>query len=86
MVAIKVRFDGKTFVPERIVADVPQGAEAVVHYEPTTAVAPPSVPDTEPISALEWAANNVIDDANLPADLSYQHDHYLYGTPKKPTP
>lgn len=20
----------------------------------------------------------------LPTDLAYQHDHYLYGTPKKP--
>lgn len=35
-------------------------------------------------SALRWLAENSVDDESLPADLGYQHDHYLYGTPKKP--
>jgi hypothetical protein len=35
-----------------------------------------------PQSALQWLAENAVDD-ELPSDLSTQHDHYLYGTPKR---
>jgi hypothetical protein len=31
-------------------------------------------------------AENAVQDDSLPTDLSYQLDHYLYGTPKKPEP
>jgi len=33
---------------------------------------------TKDITDEEWAS--------LPTDLSYNHDHYAYGTPKKPLP
>jgi hypothetical protein len=33
-------------------------------------------------SALQWLAENAVED-ELPRDLSAQHDHYLYGTPKR---
>jgi hypothetical protein len=79
MVAIRAKFDGKTFVPTEPL-DLPRGTEVTVHVDQPT----PPVSDAAPVSALEWLANNVIDDDNLPTDLSYQHDHYLYGSPKKP--
>ena len=37
--------------------------------------------NSEP-SALQWLAENTLED-DLPADLSTQADHYLYGTPKR---
>ena len=33
-------------------------------------------------SALQWLAENAVVD-DLPSDLSTEHDHYLYGTPKR---
>ncbi len=38
--------------------------------------------ESAPQSALPWLAENAVDD-ELPADLSAQHDHYLYRTPKR---
>lgn len=37
---------------------------------------------------IQEIAADVPEDAwdALPADLSAQHDHYIYGTPKRPTP
>ena len=34
-------------------------------------------------SALSWIAANATDSDALPTDLADQHDHYLYGRPKK---
>jgi hypothetical protein len=34
-------------------------------------------------SALTWIAENSCESPHLPSDLSHQHDHYLYGVPKK---
>jgi len=34
-------------------------------------------------SALTWIAENSCERPHLPSDLSHQHDHYLYGVPKK---
>ena len=34
-------------------------------------------------SALNWLAEHAVDSHACPADLAHQHDHYLYGTPKK---
>jgi hypothetical protein len=38
--------------------------------------------ESAPLDALQWLAENAVDD-ELPSDLSAQHDHYLYGTPKR---
>jgi hypothetical protein len=43
---------------------------------------PPS-PATGP-SALDWIADNAVNDPAIPLDLAHQHDHYLYNIPKKP--
>ena len=34
-------------------------------------------------SVIDWILKNPVKNANLPRDFSLQHDHYLYGTPKK---
>lgn len=34
-------------------------------------------------SALNWLCEHAVDSDACPADLAHQHDHYLYGTPKK---
>ena len=34
-------------------------------------------------SALMWIAANAVDSDALSTDLAVQHDHYLYGSPKK---
>jgi hypothetical protein len=37
-------------------------------------------------SALQWMADNAVADDGLPPDLAHEHDHYLYGTPRKEKP
>jgi hypothetical protein len=34
-------------------------------------------------SALDWIAANSVESDALPTDLADEHDHYLYGRPKK---
>ena len=77
MVALKGHFDGKVIVPDESL-DLPRNQRLIVHVEP--------IPDKEPAqepSLLEWMAQNPVDDSALPSDLAHEHDHYLYGTPKK---
>ena len=77
MVSIKAHFDGKALIPNEPV-DLPQDRVLVVHVE--VADAPPPAPGE---SVLDWILKNPITGADLPSDLAHEHDHYLYGTPKK---
>ena len=66
-------------MPEQAV-ELPRDRSFVVHVEifddaHTRTKEPPQ-------SALQWLAENAVQD-ELPVDLSSQHDHYLYGTPKR---
>jgi hypothetical protein len=80
MVAIKGHFDGKVIVPDEPL-DLPANQRLVVHIEPD----PAAVADqARGLSALDWIVENAVDDPSTPTDLAHQHDHYLYGTPKKP--
>ena len=62
-------------------ADLPvaEGAEVQVTVPEPPACAEPA----EPGDALGWMLKyaGIVDD--LPADLAAEHDHYLYGTPKR---
>ena len=78
MVAIRGHFDGKVIVPDEPV-DLPRGQQLIVHVQPIDAATPNSED-----SALDWIARNAVDSPALPPDGSAQHDHYLYGMPKKP--
>jgi hypothetical protein len=79
MIDFNAHFDGKVIVPEYAVS-LPRDRSFLVHIEILggTNIGP----ETSPQSALEWLAENAVDD-ELPSDLSAQHDHYLYGTPKR---
>jgi hypothetical protein len=79
MIAFNAHFDGRVIVPEHAV-DLPLGQSFVVHIHTSGEVT--SDKESPSISALQWLAENAVDD-DLPSDLSAQHDHYLYGTPKR---
>ena len=79
MIAFNAYFDGKVIVPEHAV-DLPRDRSFVVRVE-TPAGADPGL-ESVPLNALQWLADNAVDD-ELPSDLSSEHDHYLYGTPKR---
>ena len=66
--------------------DVPKGAEFTLRIEP----AGPTGADERPLvrlgEALDRLAAERPDDPNAPTDGAAQHDHYLYGTPKRQEP
>ena len=76
---VRVHFDGRVFVPETPV-NLPVGTvlEIPVHC--------PASPEKAK-SALAQLADIALqfpDNPDSPPDLAEQHDHYLYGTPKRP--
>jgi len=81
MTIIKAHFDGRVLVPEEPV-DLPTGQVFEVRLE---ALEPPQKPKTALQKLLEIAEKYPAAD-DLPADLAAQHDHYLYGTPKRENP
>lgn len=75
MVAIKGHFDGKVIVPEERV-DFPAGQKLILHIEPA-----PTAPE---MTGDAWdVLDKLSGTVNAPADWSEEHDHYLYGTPKR---
>jgi hypothetical protein len=76
---VRARFDGRVFVPEGPV-DLPVGFVVEI---PDTPVEPKSSEIT-PLAQLAEIAKMFPEDDDLPTDLAAQHDHYLYGTPKRP--
>jgi hypothetical protein len=76
MVAIKAHFDGKNIIPEEPL-DLPKNKTFIVRIDTAESM------EKSDKSIFDWIEQNVIKDESLPSDLSYQHDHYLYGKPKK---
>ncbi len=77
MVAIKGHFDGKVFVPDEPV-DLPRHLPLVLHVEVSAeAVSQPT--DISLWSVLQKHVGSV----SAPPDWAGEHDHYLYGTPKR---
>jgi len=76
---VKARFDGRVFVPQGPV-DLPVGS--VVEIPDATVEPVPS--EITPLAKLAGIAQMFPEDDDLPSDLAAQHDHYLYGTPKRP--
>jgi hypothetical protein len=75
---VKARFDGRVFVPQEPV-DLPVGMELEI-------VLPRSVPngtDNGSLAALTESLEKLPVNPDWPADGAAQHDHYLYGTPKR---
>lgn len=73
---VNAHFDGKVIVPDEPL-DLPLNQALIVQIEPVSA------DDNGEGSVLSWLAANALDDDSLPVDLAAQHDHYLFGCPKK---
>lgn len=78
MVALRGHFDGRAIVLDDPV-DLPQGKALIVHVE-LESPAPPPIDS----SALDWIIQNAVESPSVPVDGAAQHDHYLYGVPKRP--
>ena len=55
--------------------DLPVDRPFIVHVDTSGGIVDPER-NPEPVSALQWLAENAVED-ELPIDLSVQHDHYL---------
>jgi hypothetical protein len=80
MINFNARFDGKVIVPEEPV-NLPQDRSFVVHVESIDEEWPPAKDPS--VSALQWIVDHAVDTDDLSTDLSAEHDHYLYGRPKR---
>jgi hypothetical protein len=74
---VNAHFDGKVIVPDEPLNLAPNQA-LIVQIE---AVGGAGGVTNE--SALEWLVANASETDDLPTDLAEQHDHYLYGLPRK---
>jgi hypothetical protein len=77
MIAINAHYDGRVIVPDEPV-DLSPNQALIVRIEAKNVDEPPTRE-----SALAWLVANATDSTAVPSDLSHQHDHYLYGTPKR---
>jgi hypothetical protein len=73
---VTAHFDGRVFVPDGPV-DLPVGHRVRVTSDPADRLAPPLA---DLVAALERLPAN----PDWPADGAAEHDHHLYGTPKRP--
>jgi hypothetical protein len=80
MIELRGHFDGRVIVPDEPV-ELPRDRALIVRVEPVPQSADAPAPGGS--SFLEWSTGRLIDDPTLPADLSDQLDHHLYGTPKR---
>lgn len=78
MVAIKGHFDGKVFVPDEPV-DVPRNRPLIIRVELAATQSAPADGAPDLWQTLEGHTGSV----DGPSDWSAEHDHYLYGTPKR---
>jgi hypothetical protein len=80
MISINAHFDGKVIVPDEPL-DLPRDEPLIVRVEPKGKSRHGAGDSSQ--SSLEWLLQNASDDPALPNDLAHQHDHYLYGRPKR---
>jgi hypothetical protein len=79
MSTVKPGFDVRVFVPEQPL-DLPIG------YVVEISLPSPPPPHSEelPLMRLVEILEAFPSDPDMPTDAAAQHDHYLYGTPKRP--
>ena len=76
---LKAHFDGRVIVPDEPV-DLPVGCPLVVHVvRPKVAAAA-----SKPLEKLAELARTLPTNPSAPPDGAAEHDHYLYGAPKRP--
>ncbi|HEV3236971.1 MAG TPA: hypothetical protein VGZ25_08285 [Gemmataceae bacterium] len=79
MITVKARYDGRVFVPETPV-DLPVGCVLEITLPNGT-----STSDSKaPLKELAEVIGQFPSDPAWPEDAAAQHDHYLYGTPRRP--
>jgi hypothetical protein len=78
MTTLIAHFDGRVLVPEKPVA-LPRDCPLEVRVSPLKAGAT----GHRPLAALATLAGQFPANPDSPGDAAAQHDHYLYGTPKK---
>lgn len=78
MTFLRAHFDGKVLVPSEPV-DLPVGQEVELQVTPVEPSPPPTL-----LQKLARLSARLPHDPDAPADAAAQHDHYLYGLPKKP--
>lgn len=84
MTVLKAHFDGKVLVPDEPV-NLPVDCVLEVRVQPVPAKEQIGVsPDERPLMKLVKALEEFPDDPDWPSDGAAQHDHYLYGLPKRP--
>jgi hypothetical protein len=79
---LKAHFDGKVLVPDEPV-NLPINRALKVQVEPMEQSATPAI-DEKPLSKLLKAIEAMPSNPDWPKDGAAQHDHYLYGLPKRP--
>lgn len=77
---VKAHFDGRVFIPNEPV-DLPAGQEVSLAVEPKLDATPAA---RTPLLELIDAIARLPGDPRWPEGAAAQHDHYLYGAPKRP--
>jgi hypothetical protein len=80
MTTFRAHFDGRALIPDDPV-ELPTGCPLQVQVMPMPA---PRSEGGRPLAALAEMAERLPIDPDSPGDAAAQHDHYLYGTPKRP--
>ena len=78
MTVLKAHFDGKVLVPDEPV-NLPVNCALEVHVQPVLETV-----GEKPLLKLLSVLEELPDNPDWPADGAAQHDHYLYGLPKRP--
>ena len=76
---IKAHYDGKVLVPDEPV-DLPINCPLELKVQPLSA----AQRSERPLARLAELAQQFPVSPDTPSDLAAQHDHYLYGLPKRP--
>ena len=79
MSTFRAHFDGRVLIPDEGV-DLPTGCELEVRAVPVSE----SDATRRPLKDLAERLEKLPDDPDAPTDGAAQHDHYLYGTPRRP--
>jgi hypothetical protein len=87
MTVLKAHFDGKVLVPDEPVS-LPVNCALEVHVRPARSVQSQpqkEVDESRPFAGIaELLSEQFPVNPDWPEDGAAQHDHYLYGTPKRP--
>jgi hypothetical protein len=82
MTTLTAHFDGKVLIPDEPV-NLPVDCALEVQVQPLKKRVEPSG-DDRPLMKLVKLLEELPDNPDAPTDGAAQHDHYLYGLPKRP--